>query len=285
MIRNSVVFLSTILLATILFSGCSVNPETTGPQDREIILATTTSTYDSGLLDELVPVFEADLGYRVKIVSVGTGQALTMGREGNADILLVHAPASEKEFMDQGYGIERQLVMHNDFVIVGSPSDPAGIRGLQSPMDVFAKIAGTQAPFISRGDDSGTHKKEMDYWAQIGITPNDPWYLETGQGMGATLQVAAEKEAYTLTDRATYISLRDTFNLEILVEGDSSLLNIYHVIVVNPELWPVINLTGARALAEFLVSSTGQAIIAEFGIEKYGQPLFFPDAGKLEMDS
>jgi tungstate transport system substrate-binding protein len=220
----------------------------------------------------------------VKIVSVGTGKALAMGQEGNADILLVHAPSSEEEFMEQGYGVEREPVMHNDFIFVGPADDPAGISRLSSPSEVLSAIKDSQNIFVSRGDDSGTHKMELTFWEQTGVTPGGDWYLETGQGMGATLQIASEKGAYTLTDRATFLSLQNGLNLDILVEGDPALLNIYHVLIVNPERWPDINLEGARALADFLVSPGGQDIIAEFGIDKYGQPLFFPDADKVDAD-
>lgn len=267
-----------------LVTCCSGNIGQGESVDMDIILATTTSTYDSGLMDELIPVFEEDTGYVVKIVSVGTGKALAMGEEGNADVLLVHAPIAEEVFMELGFGIERTLVMHNDFVFVGPPSDPARIRGLVSPTDVLNKISNSQSIFISRGDNSGTHKKEITYWEQAGIDPHGDRYLETGQGMGATLQIASEKCAYTLTDRATYLSLKDVLNLQILVEGDISLLNIYHTMIVNPELRPGINLDGAHKLVDFLVSPKGQLIIKNFGVDLYGEPLFIPDAGKLEQE-
>ena len=250
----------------------------------EIILATTTSTYDSGLLDAIIPVFEAQSGYIVKIVAVGTGKALTMGQEGNADLLLVHAPPAEIEFMNAGYGSERFLVMHNDFVFVGPQDDPAGIRGMESPLDVLERIAESQSAFITRGDDSGTNKKELAFWVEARITPAGDWYLESGQGMGATLRIASEKSAYTLTDRSTYLSQKDILALQILVEGHESLLNVYHVLIVNPELWQNTNLEGAQALAAFFVSEEGQDMIGEFGIDIYGQPLFFPDADKTDAD-
>ena len=206
------------------------------PKNPDIILGTTTSTQDSDLLDELIPVFEKETGYVVKIIAVGTGKALTMGREGNADVLLVHAPSAEKEFMEGGYGEERSLVMHNDFVIVGPLDDPAIVRGMTDPVGAMAKISDRQAFWISRGDDLGTHKKEKSFWEQVEMTPNGEWLLESGQGMGATLQIASEKDAYTLTDRATYLFLMDNLFSEILVEGNESLLNVYHVMTVNPEL-------------------------------------------------
>ena len=269
----------TISLILMLLSGCAKTP--TNP---EIILATTTSTQDSGLLDELIPVFEQESGYVVKVIAVGTGKALTMGREGNADVLLVHAPASEKEFMDGGYGEERFLIMHNDFVIVGPSSDPAGVLDISDPVAAMTQIAAAEATWISRGDDSGTHKKEIAFWEKTGLTPEGDWFLESGQGMGATLQIASEKESYTLTDRATYLFLRENLSLEILVEGHESLLNIYHIMTVNPEMWDHVNNEGALALAEFFVSESTQDLIREYGVDQFGQPLFFPDADKIDAD-
>ncbi len=248
------------------------------PEAAELILATTTSTQDSGLLDVLIPLFEAQSGYRVKVVAVGTGKALEMGRNGDADVLLVHAPQAEEEFMQAGYGGERLLVMHNDFVIVGPPEDPAGVREAGAAAAAFDRIAAAQALFVSRGDDSGTHKKERAIWQEAGITPAWPGYIESGQGMGATLRIAAEKGGYTLTDRATYLANRDTLRLEILSSGDPQLLNIYHVMTVNPEKWPLVNAEGARAFARFMVAPETQEVIRRFGVDVYGEPLFFPDA-------
>lgn len=254
----------------------------TTPAIPELILATTTSTRDSGLLDVLLPLFEEQTGFTVKMVAVGTGEALKMGEEGNADVLLVHAPASELELMDKGFGLSRDLIMHNDFVIVGPADDPAGIKGLTSVNEAFAKIAETKSVFVSRGDDSGTNKKELAIWAAANITPEGAWYVESGQGMGDTLRIASEKIGYTLTDRATYLAQSDTLALDIDVEGDPTLLNIYHVIVVNPEKWPAVNVDGAKAFAAFLTSPETQAVIGQFGVDKFGAPLFFPDAGKDE---
>jgi len=256
--------------------------EPAAPAVTELILATTTSTRDSGLLDVLLPVFQEKSGYQVKMVAVGSGQALKMGEEGNADVLLVHAPAAEKELMEKGFGKERLLVMHNDFIVVGPKDDPAGVKGVKAPADVLKKIAETKAVFVSRGDDSGTHKMELSLWKAAGVTPEGDWYLQSGQGMGETLRIASEKAGYTLTDRATYLAQKDTLELEILVEGDASLLNIYHVITVNPEKWPKVNVEGAKAFADFMVAADTQKMISEFGVEKYGQPLFFADAGKAE---
>jgi len=275
-----------LLILSMLLASCgSSAPATpTAPSNPEVILATTTSTQDSGLLDVLVPEFEKQTGYQVKTVAVGSGQALQMGQEGNADVLLVHSPSAEKDLVDAGYGIERVLVMHNDFVVVCPGSDPAGIKGTQKATEAFTKIADTKTQFVSRGDDSGTHKAELKLWDKAGIKPEGDWYTESGQGMGATLRIASEKGACTLTDRATYLANKDTLDLEILLEGDPALLNIYHVIVVNPEKWPKVNVQGARAFAAFLTSPEGQKMIEEFGKDKYGQSLFFPDAGKSEED-
>ncbi len=256
----------------------------TGP--KELILATTTSTRDSGLLDVLLPMFEKATGYTVKMIAVGTGQALKMGEQGNADVLLVHAPKSEEEYMGKGLGKDRQLVMHNDFIIVGPANDPVGIKGLKLPDEAFKKIADAKQTFVSRADDSGTNKAELAIWKKAGITPgaSDAWYKQTGQGMGDTLRIASELGGYTLTDRATYLALKDKLQLDVLMEGDKSLLNIYHVITVNPDKWPAVNYTAAKAFADFLVSADIQKVIGEFGKEKYAQPLFFSDAGKNEAD-
>ena len=301
--KNRIPFtiLAILLLLTISLSACAPAapqstpapvatqaPEATqapaAPATKELILATTTSTQDSGLLDVLIPAFEKQTGYTVKTVAVGTGQALKMGQDGNADVLLVHAPASEKTYMEGGFGAERFLVMHNDFIIVGPASDPAGLKGMTSALDAFKKIAAATAPFVSRGDDSGTNKAELALWKQAGITPEGAWYIETGQGMGATLKIASEKAAYTLTDRATYLANKGDLSLEILVEGDNVLLNVYHVITVNPAKWPKVNVEGAKAFAQWLISPDTQKMIGEFGKDKFGQSLFTPDATKTDAD-
>jgi len=248
---------------------------------KNIILATTTSTQDSGLLDELIPLFEKKTGYFVKTIAVGSGQAMAMGRKGEADVLLVHSPEDEKTFMAEGYGIDRRLVMHNDFIIVGPPSDPAKIKGIKSVVEAFKKIAQSKSLFISRSDNSGTHAKEKAIWKAANIKPGgEKWYHETGLGMGQTLNVASEKRAYTLTDRGTYLALKKRLELEMLSYGDKMLFNIYHVIVVNPERFPKVNASGARAFSDFMVSNEAQSIIKTFGIAKFGAPLFFPDAVK-----
>lgn len=252
-----------------------------------MILATTTSTQDSGLLDVLVPIFEAKSGYTVKTVAVGTGAALKMAEEGNADVLLVHAPAAEKKLMNAGFGKDRILIMHNDFVIVGPAADPAGIQDNAVATDAFALIADTEAIYISRGDNSGTHKKELSIWGGTAYDPNTDkpsWYVESGQGMGATLTIASEKQAYTLTDRATYLANKKNLELEILVEGDAVLLNVYHVMTVNPDKWPDSNYDGAIAFAKFMTDPDTQAVIAEYGVDTFGQPLFFPDADITDAD-
>ncbi len=255
------------------------------PANPNLILATTTSTQDSGLLDVLIPMFEAQTGYKVQTVAVGSGEAMKMGEEGNADVLLVHAPASEVAFMDTGNGKDRFLVMHNDFIVVGPAADTAGIKGMTSAVDAFKAIYEAGAPFITRGDDSGTHKKELALWKSAGLDPaGQAWYVETGQGMGASLTVANEKAAYILTDRATYLANKENYQLEILVEGDNSLLNVYHVITVNPDKWPKANYEGALAFANFMIDPATQEVIGQFGLEEFGQQLFIPDADKTDAD-
>jgi len=257
------------------------------PANPTLILSTTTSTQDSGLLDVLIPLFEQQTGYKVKVVAVGTGAALQMGQQGNADVLLVHAPSSEVTYMSGGYGKDRLLVMHNDFIIVGPASDPAGIKGTASAVDAFKKIATAGSPFISRGDASGTNTKELALWKSAGLDPASQkpgWYVESGQGMGATLTIASQKSAYTLTDRATYLANKANLQLDILVEKDKSLLNVYHVITVNPDKWPKVNYMGALAFAKWITSSATQDVIGKFGVDKYGQQLFIPDATKTDAD-
>jgi tungstate transport system substrate-binding protein len=249
------------------------------PKVKDVILATTTSTVDSGLLDVLIPLFEKQTGYRVKTIAAGTGQALAMGEKGEADVLLCHAPAAEKKLVDAGQAVNYQLVMHNDFVVVGPAGDPAGIKA-KSSVAAFQAIGQKTALFISRGDDSGTHKKELAIWKEAGVKPEGAWYQQTGQGMGATLLMASEKQGYTLTDRATYLAQKANVKLDILSEGDKSLLNIYHVMQVNPDKFDKVNADGAKAFVEFMVTPATQKLIGEFGKEKFGQSLFFPDAGK-----
>jgi tungstate transport system substrate-binding protein len=250
---------------------------------KTIILATTTSTQDSGLLDVLLPLFEKDTGYFVKTVSVGSGQAMKMGEKGEADVLLVHSPDAEKKMVEQGFAINRRLVMHNDFIIVGPPADPAKIKTVKSAKDALKTIASANALFLSRADNSGTNALEKKLWKSIGQNPEgQKWYQQTGLGMGETLNVTAEKKGYTITDRGTYLSLKKTLGLDILAEGDPSLLNIYHVMEVNPAKWPKVNSAGAKAFADFMVAKKTQEIIKTFGVTKFGSPLFFPDAGKKD---
>ena len=255
------------------------------PADPNLILSTTTSTQDSGLLDDLIPVFENLTGYRVKIVAVGSGQALKMGEDGNADVLLVHSPAAEKDFMAKLAGVDRRLIMHNDFIVVGPAEDLAGLKSAATSVEAFTRLAAQNAAFYSRGDNSGTHAAEFAIWKNAKI---DPKMLtnrfETGQGMGPTLKIASEKKAYTLTDRATYLAQKSNLQLSILFEKDPALLNVYHVITVNPEKYPKVNAVGAKAFADFLGSPEIQKRIGDFGIAKWGEPLFFSDATKTDVD-
>lgn len=248
-------------------------------------MASTTSTGDSGLMDALIPIFQQKTGYTIKSIYVGSGAAMTMGERGEADVLLVHAPESEVKFMQAGHGIDRKLVMHNDFIIIGPAGDPAGIKGMPSAIEVLKKIATAKAIFISRGDNSGTDQLEKKLWKTAAIEPKgQTWYQESGQGMGATLSIASEKAAYTITDRATFLARQEDLSLVLLAEKDPVLLNIYHVIQVNPAKSAKINAEGAKAFAEFMVDPATQQVIAKFGVDKYGSPLFFPDAGKKESD-
>jgi len=285
--RRPLFFLAIFLSLSVLISACGsqATPTTVShaaPSNPELILATTTSTQDSGLLDVLVPDFEQKTGYKVKTIAVGTGAALAMGKKGDADVLLVHAPASEMKLVKSGDAVDRRLVMHNDFIIVGPTSDKAHIAGMTDAVAALKKIADSHALFMSRGDNSGTNKKELALWRKAQITPSGKWYQQTGQGMGATLKIASEKGAYTLTDRATYLHMRDKLDLKILAEKDPFLKNIYHVMVVNPQRHPGVNVQGATAFADYLTSPETQAIIGDYGKDQFGQPLFFPDAGKGE---
>jgi tungstate transport system substrate-binding protein len=250
---------------------------------KVVILATTTSTVDSGLLDTLVPAFQQGSGYVVKTISVGSGQAMAMGRRGEADVLLVHSPADEQKLVEEGAGLNRRLVMHNDFVIVGPASDPARVKEAKTAKEAMALIAKAGALFVSRGDNSGTHSKEKGLWKAAGVTADgQKWLQQTGLGMGETLNVAGEKGGYTLTDRATWLALSRArkLGLEIVLENEPLLLNVYHVIEVNPAKWPKVNGPGGRAFADFMIAPATQAAIGKYGVEKFGAPLFVPDAGK-----
>ena len=249
---------------------------------QAVILSTTTSTQDSGLLDVLVPLFEKQSGYTVKTIAVGTGNALALAAKGEADVCLVHAPAAEKKYVADGLLRDRRLVMHNDFLIVGPAADPAKIKGLKSAAEAMKRIDEAKAPFVSRGDNSGTHSREKQLWKAAAVTPSGAWYLQSGQGMGATLVIASEKRAYTLTDRATFLAFQKRVELAPMVEGDKILLNIYSVMLPNAEKFPRVNVVGGKAFADFILSKATQDVIQTFGVDKYGQPLFFPDAGKQE---
>jgi len=282
------VFLKTVfVVAAVLVSFLVTQPivNEASAQQKNVILATTTSTQDSGLLDVLIPVFEKKTGYFVKTIAVGSGQAMAMGQKGEADVLLVHSPAAEQKFIADGFGINRRLIMHNDYIVVGPSSDPAKIKGTKTTVDAFKKIASSGSPFMSRGDNSGTHSKEKDIWKAGSIKyEGEKWYQQTGLGMGQTLNVASEKKAYTLADRGTYLALKKRLDLDILVEGDAILLNIYHVIELNPAKFPKVNVAGCKAFADFMVSKEVQDMIKTFGVDKFGSPLFFPDAGKKVED-
>ena len=249
---------------------------------QNVIHSTTTSTQDSGLLDELVPLFEKRGGYSVKTISVGTGQALALGAKGDADVVLVHAPSLEKKYVADGKLRNRRLVMYNDFVIIGPKDDPAKIRSIKSATAALQAIAGAKANFVSRGDKSGTHTLERALWKTAGIEPKGSWYIEAGQGMGATLGIANERNAYTISDRGTYLAFKKRVTLPIWLEGDRALLNIYSVLEVNPANGPRVNSAGGKAFADFMVAPETQKVIRTFGEKKFGQPLFVPVAGKKE---
>jgi tungstate transport system substrate-binding protein len=249
---------------------------------QAVILSTTTSTQDSGLLDVLVPLFEKKTGYSVKTISVGTGQALALAAKGEADVCLVHAPDSEKKYVADGLLVNRRLVMHNDFLIVGPATDPAKIKGMASAVEAMRRVAEAKATFVSRGDNSGTHQLEKKLWQEAKVAPEGAWYLQAGQGMGATLGIGSEKQGYVLTDRATFLAFTKRVQLVPLVERDRILLNIYSVLEPNPVKFPRLNATGGKAFADFMVSAEVQDIVRTFGVDKFGEPLFFPDAGKRE---
>jgi tungstate transport system substrate-binding protein len=284
-----------ILTLSLTLTGCGTtkNPTNTAntqssqapaPTNPNVILATTTSTQDSGLLDVLIPDFEKKTGYKVKTVAVGTGAALALGEKGEADVLLVHAPSSEKKLIDNQTAINYNLVMHNDFVFVGPASDPAKLKEKKTSVEGLKSIAETQSIFVSRGDDSGTDKMEKGLWTKTNIKPSGNWYQESGSGMGQTLTIASDKAGYTLTDRATFLATQKNLKLEIVLQGEASLLNIYHVMQVNPEKFPKVNTDGAKAFVDYMIASETQKFIGDFGKDKLGQPLFFADAGKKMED-
>lgn len=278
-----------LLLLSIFMVACGKSAETPPPEDDnstgeqakgEILLSTTTSTDDSGLLGFILPEFTKDTGYDVKVVAVGTGQALQMGRDGDADVLLVHAKASEEEFVAEGHGVERFDVMYNDFVLLGPKDDSLNLKEEVGSdiVKALATISESGKTFVSRADDSGTHKKELNLWKEANIEPKGDWYVEAGQGMGAVVQMTDELQGYTLSDRATYLSMMDDLELQIVVEGDTKLFNQYGVIAVDPEKNDKINAEGAQAFVDWMISSKAQELIEEFGKDKYGQSLFIPNA-------
>jgi tungstate transport system substrate-binding protein len=247
--------------------------------ESSIVVASTTSTLDSGLFDYLLPKFRDRSGIAVRVVALGTGQALDLGRRGDADVVFVHDPEAEQKFESEGHGIERRLVMYNDYVIVGPSTDPAAIRGLRDSARALKAIENHKSPFISRGDRSGTHQAELRLWSAAGITPTaaDPWYRSVGQGMGAALNMAAASNAYTLADRGTWVKFGNKQELQLLVEGDPRLFNQYGVMLVNPARHPAVKVEAGRAFIAYLVSQEGQRIIAEYQVA--GQQLFHPNAG------
>ena len=266
-----------VLLVLILLVGCGGEKSEAGDS---IILSTTTSTQDSGLLDYLLPKFEEETGIEVKVIAVGTGKALQMGKEGEADILLVHAKESEEEFVQEGHGLERHDVMYNDYILVGPKEDPLNLKS-DYPNDILEglkALAETETEFVSRGDDSGTHKKELSIWKEAGIEPEGDWYISAGSGMGDVLKIADEKKAYTITDRGTYLSMKDNLDLEIIIEGDENLFNQYGIIPVDPDKSDKINSEGAKKFMDWMLSDKVQELIGEFGVEEYGMPLFIPNA-------
>ncbi len=272
------------VLWVVLVAAVSLSSGRALAQSTVVILSTTTSTQDSGLLDVLVPLFEKKTGLTVKTISVGTGQALALAARGEADVTLAHAASLEKKYVAEGKMTSRRLVMYNDFVIIGPPDDPAKIKGLPGALDALKRVAESRSRFVSRGDRSGTHVLELALWKQAGIEPRGAWYTESGQGMGQTLGIANDRRAYTLTDRATYLAFAKRVDLPILVEKDRPLLNIYSVMEVNPANGPRVNTAGGKAFAEFVLAPETQEIIRTFGMDRYGQALFVPIAGKKDED-
>ena len=274
----------TLAIRTVLLSGLLSLPgpalaqNATPLGEGDVLLATTTSTADTGLLDALAPLFLEQTGYSLKPIAVGSGASLELGERGEADVLLVHSPAAEHAFMLAGYGTERRTVMFNEFVIVGPSHDPANVAKAPSAHDAMSRIAGVRATFVSRGDDSGTHALERRLWEGAGITPEGTWYTESGSGMGDTLNIAAERGGYTISDRGTYLALRDRLGLDILLEGDPDLLNVYHVILVNPDNGRDVDAAAGRAFLAFLLAPATQEAISEFGSYEFGEPLFTPCA-------
>jgi tungstate transport system substrate-binding protein len=284
----SFLLIMAMLLSVFAIAGCQQQEEPAPqqqagdkaptPEDPQLTLATTTSTQDSGLLDVILPDFEAKTGYQVEVIAVGSGAAMSMGESGDADVLLVHSRAAEDEFIAAGHGVDRHDVMYNDFLIIGPAADPAGIKGGNDAVAAITQISESEAIFLSRGDESGTHKKELSIWRAAGIEPSGDWYNSVGKGMGDTYRMADEMQGYTLIDRATYLANKGNYSLEPMVEGDELLFNPYGVIAVSPEKYPNINYECATAFIQWIISDETQALIAEFGKDQYGQSLFIPDA-------
>lgn len=287
------VILAIVILALGFLSGYYLSQEKISMLEKpaeELVLATTTSTVDTGLLDALNKPFEEKYNCRVKVLRLGTGEALKTAEMGNADVVLVHARKAEDKFVGEGYGVNRRDVMHNDFIVIGPLNDPAGIKGIKNAAEAFKKIAQTELTFFSRGDNSGTHQKEREIWANAGITPVGKWYKPVGKGMGDTIIITNEKQGYTLSDRGTYLAMEKNINLVVLIEGDPILFNPYGVIAINPSKYPKRNYQLAMAYIGYITSPQGQKIIKDYGkymiidpLTKkqqsgYGQPLFYPDA-------
>lgn len=280
-----------MMMILTLFAGCGAKEEAAAPVEEEpaaaeiigkIILATTTSTQDSGLLDVILPDFTAKTGYEVDVIAVGSGEAMKMGENGEADVLLVHSPAAEKEFVAAGHSPERFDVMYNDFIILGPTEDPAGIKAAapDNAQAAFQKIYDDQVTFVSRADDSGTHKKELSIWEKLTLTPSGDWYVETGKGMGDVITMTNEMLGYTLADRATWLNMSEGTDLQIVTEGDKDLFNQYGVMVVDPSKNDQINAEGALAFQNWILSEETQALIGTYGVEEYGLALFTPNASK-----
>ncbi|MBI9106693.1 MAG: substrate-binding domain-containing protein [Spirochaetales bacterium] len=280
-IKASLLVLLLLLLAVAGFAGGvqeAADSTPAAPENPRVKLATTTSTENTGLLDVLLPAFEERTGYKVDVIAVGTGKAIAHGEAGDVDIIMVHARSREDAFVEKGFGVNRRDMMHNDFVVLGPDSDPAGIAGTNDAAAAFTKIAKAGSDFVSRGDDSGTHTKEKAIWKVSGAEKTGKWYKEAGQGMGTVITMTDDMQGYTLTDRGTYLAMKDNIGLKVVVEGDPVLFNPYGVIAVNPELHPHVNFDGAMALIEFVTGAEGQGIIRDF--TKNGEPLFYPDVIK-----
>ena len=274
---NTIIISLVILLLPLSSIAAEISSQEAAQTNKIIRLATTSSTENSGLLNYLLPVFEAKSGYEVHVIAVGTGKALRMGKDGDVDVILVHALGAERDFVEQGYGVKRYSIMYNDFVVIGDTADPAGIRDCASVQNAFQKIQSSESLFISRGDDSGTHKKEKEIWqAALLSTQTSPgkWYREIGQSMGKVIQMADELRAYTLTDRGTWLTYQDKISLKILYQGDVSLFNPYGIIAISPERYKNTNIAGANALIQWLISTQGQQFIGQY--KKHGRVLFVP---------